>query len=134
MQISKVTNVSNSGPMSPIRLRVCDTKILGEVLSAVISFFVARNMVRSTLCLCLDVPGAQSYESQPFKKCGGVKVVFSRLLRIQEVPSKSERQGCRSILDLSPDQVSAQLDFTRPGPSQFTVRVCVMMAEKMSKF
>ena len=43
-QISKVTNVSNSGPMSPIRLRACDAKILRSVLSAVISFFVARNM------------------------------------------------------------------------------------------
>ena len=42
-RISKVTNVSNSGAMSPIRLRVCDAKILGPVLSAVTKFFVPRN-------------------------------------------------------------------------------------------
>ena len=42
-RISKVANVSHSGPMSPMRLIVCDAKILNTVVSALISFFVARN-------------------------------------------------------------------------------------------
>ena len=42
-RISKVANVSHSGPMSPMTLIVCDAKILGPVLSPVISFFVPRN-------------------------------------------------------------------------------------------
>ena len=54
-QISKVTNVSQSGPMSPIRLRACDAKILKLVLSAVISFFVARNMKHQMRLISKDL-------------------------------------------------------------------------------
>ena len=42
-RISKVANVSHSGPMSPMRLIVCDAKILDTVLSAVTKFSVSRN-------------------------------------------------------------------------------------------
>ena len=62
-QISKVTNVSHSGPMSPTGLRVCDAKILGPVLSAVISFFVTRNMNHQMRLISKDLGKIVASES-----------------------------------------------------------------------
>ena len=91
-------------------------------------------MVRSTLHPCFDVTGGQRYESRPLKKCTGVKGVFSRLLKIQEVSSEGERPSWASILELSSDQFSAQLELMRSVLSHFTVRILRFMSLKMSFF
>ena len=80
-------------------------------------------MVRSTLYPCFDVTGGQRYESRPLRKGCELKRVFSRLLRIQEVSSKRDRHLWETILELLTVQVSAQLEFMRPGLSHFTVRI-----------
>ena len=47
-RISKVANVSHSGPMSPMTAILCDRKMLDTVLSRLISFFVIRDQNQQT--------------------------------------------------------------------------------------
>ena len=80
-------------------------------------------MVRSTFPPCCDVTGGQSCASGASKKCGGVKVLFPRLLRIQEVPSKRGRYEWETILEELPVQFWCQLELMRPEPSHFTIKI-----------